>query len=558
MKIKKASSSAAIILATTIMSICNPAILSVASRTGEPDAKKYKIELRTDKEITHPPKEYLENKRKEKRYTTKLTKAYQERVRYSSKNAYDVILFDNSKLTLPNLSEISHPFCRTIRSADLLINWQADYYTNLLSLGTIYKIKTNKNNIVEKQADIGKVLLNLPEGYKIDQNNVSWAVLSMRVETILKSETDPKNTNKTKIVREFFFDRGRICYIGIDIHLPAEINPKTTTVQFTFPLEKRDWLVMLKHRDNVYLPSRVPLFTIKPKTEEKTLQFYICLSPIPSKENTKISPEILKMSKLLERKDPISSEKSKLTRRIRENWPAIDVPDPWIKKAWLANIVAIESLTKTEEIYLQDPKDNNLVYLDINGTEQLYYLLDARWSLDTSYLVGSVLKILKNNTEANASIRNDLIALIKDYNLLLNSPIPELNITHSEDFRPNTKGNLFVNNDFDLPAVIDLKLNKLFWNLPCGLINRFITEIVGISVSNSAELVIEPSPTAKRYPYFAITNLPYKSHVLTIVWQDPAHYYKRYKNTPTGFTVYIDKKRVLNKESLDKVRISLQ
>jgi hypothetical protein len=77
-----------------------------------------------------------------------------------------------------------------------------------------------------------------------------------------------------------------------------------------------------------------------------------------------------------------------------------------------------------------------------------------------------------------------------------------------------------------------------------------IEDVAGLRPRNDAQ--IELWPININWSHFAINNLRYRGHDLSIVWDDPADGVTRYSGVPQGYSVYIDGNRAFTVNSLTR------
>lgn len=93
--------------------------------------------------------------------------------------------------------------------------------------------------------------------------------------------------------------------------------------------------------------------------------------------------------------------------------------------------------------------------------------------------------------------------------------------------------------------------------IPRGVMDMIITNVVGLKTHSSDRLKIAPALWINHWDYFAIDNLPYRGHNLTIVWQSPDHV-QRYAEIPQGLSVFIDGRCVKQSQELETMEIELK
>lgn len=113
----------------------------------------------------------------------------------------------------------------------------------------------------------------------------------------------------------------------------------------------------------------------------------------------------------------------------------------------------------------------------------------------------------------------------------------------------------------DFSWLVDLRIDsahhRVMKRIPRGVMDLIITRIVGVRTHSTDRLVISPVPWIKHWAYFAIDNLPYRGHNLTIVWQSPDHV-QRYAGIPPGFNIFVDGECVKQIQKLESVEIELR
>ncbi len=117
----------------------------------------------------------------------------------------------------------------------------------------------------------------------------------------------------------------------------------------------------------------------------------------------------------------------------------------------------------------------------------------------------------------------------------------------------------YVNGDFARAINLSLDRNEreMIDRLPRGVLDFIVTKLVGLRADGSDHLRIEPASWVTPWPYFAIDNLPYRGHNLTVAWQSP-NGARRYVDMELGLNVFIDGKPVKRTQRLQPVEVELK
>ena len=211
---------------------------------------------------------------------------------------------------------------------------------------------------------------------------------------------------------------------------------------------------------------------------------------------------------------PISSLQTFTKKWVVKTFPAFDCPEPWLNKLWYAQIYAINSQVS----FLPDVYDSD------NHIDP-FWLKDRRISITQ-----------KEKNRKSAMYRLDSY----------------------DDFLKWCRS-FYSKDDFDkIPDIsVDAAASKLNSNLPVGVIDMVVTKLIGLKPASEKILKIEPASWIGHWPYFAIDNLPYFDHNLTIVWQQESKI-PRYENIETGFSVFVDEKLALHCENIEPLNIELK
>jgi hypothetical protein len=117
----------------------------------------------------------------------------------------------------------------------------------------------------------------------------------------------------------------------------------------------------------------------------------------------------------------------------------------------------------------------------------------------------------------------------------------------------------FPGGDFDwlIDFRIDSAHQRVEKKIPRGVMDMIITKVVGLKTNSYNRLMISPARWILHWPYFAVDNLPYRGHNLTVVWQSPDHV-QRYADIPQGLSIFIDGECVKQIQKLETVEIELK
>ncbi len=88
-----------------------------------------------------------------------------------------------------------------------------------------------------------------------------------------------------------------------------------------------------------------------------------------------------------------------------------------------------------------------------------------------------------------------------------------------------------------------------------------ITGLIGLVPRDDDTLELHPLLPQENgvcaWPHFCLQNLPYRGHLLTIVWDDPASPDDAYNDGDKGLTIYVDDYRLHHQEDLSPLMVSL-
>jgi hypothetical protein len=86
-----------------------------------------------------------------------------------------------------------------------------------------------------------------------------------------------------------------------------------------------------------------------------------------------------------------------------------------------------------------------------------------------------------------------------------------------------------------------------------GFTDPLITGMIGLEPRIDGRVVVDPLLPAGTWRYFAVDGLPYHGHLLAIVYDQSGAHYKRGR----GLTLFVDGKRLANRESLGRLEAEL-
>lgn len=454
-----------------------------------------------------------------------------------------------------SFSVVQHPFCRQILRAETLLSVRSN------SVISVFRLVEGK---IEKQINLEIFSVQLGgEELFFEEERHHWQGQSMQTRF---ASTSQEVYGRWRIIRDVCLDDEGRFFIEINIYASnklAKENAKSKEIKIAYRMSdyaSRNWEIFCRNPDlKIHeIDKRNPAtFTLNNGKGKFYLAGY-CKSSTSDKE--KLLTEKIAFKNILGKRNPLSSIKSARKRWINRAFPGWDCPEPWLNKLWHGQVVAIQSSI------LSDKKTR---YLKLRDDR---YLFDACWLRDRRIGFGTLLSVLgeksyspflvpAGRTLLCCSPEPKVEKMLKRYSRRYRKKcsVPsESQITSYGNFIKWCQ-NFYVN--YDYRWICDVALNRsedgLDINFPSGVINFVVTKIVGLTPANNDNLVIEPARWIKRWPYFAIDNLPYRAHYLTIIWQKKSHY-KRYADKDYGLSLYLDGKLVKKLDKLGKIKCELK
>jgi hypothetical protein len=270
--------------------------------------------------------------------------------------------------------------------------------------------------------------------------------------------------------------------------------------------------------------------------------------------------------------NPVTHLQTAGKKEVLRLFPGWDCPEPWLNKLWAGQVFTIQSQMSA------DPT-TGLIRLGPDSGYSLRLVWDARWLRDGRIALGTVLCELDRPVSPPGP--ENLLLMPAVEALLAGYPEPGLKKifqvqTHGQKLKyssfpdPPKIGesyddfvawcrSFYVKGDFD--HVVDLSVagdgKTLETRLPTGVIDTVVTKIIGLQADGSDRVRIRPVSWIDHWPYFAIDNLPYRGHNLTVVWQSPGKA-RRYPDLEFGLNVFIDGTLVKQAPRLQPVELELK
>ncbi len=117
----------------------------------------------------------------------------------------------------------------------------------------------------------------------------------------------------------------------------------------------------------------------------------------------------------------------------------------------------------------------------------------------------------------------------------------------------------YRNDDFQSLIIIESPRDPRNFRdtFPRGVFDCVVTRILGLQDDGRDYISLFPAKWIADWPYFAIDNLPFRGHNLTVVWQSPRHA-RRYANMEYGFVLFIDGLMVRRLERLEPMEVEIK
>jgi hypothetical protein len=310
--------------------------------------------------------------------------------------------------------------------------------------------------------------------------------------------------------------------------------------------------------------------------------FLIAVDPNKTAANEKaeISAADLELESRLSKSRVLSLMKRSMKRWVISKFPAWDSPEPWLNKLWAGEVFSICNQLKS------NPQTGELT-LRNDSPDSLRYLWDVRWLRDSS--IGSQTLLETLTTDKITEIDPSLLKQAGEA-LMACQPDPEIQkiLDRLPRSRKNRKKNsdepvttcpasqiaikiadyaaflrwcrcFYINEDY--ARLIDMSISHdgryVKKNVPMGILDMVVTNVVGLKANGEDVVRIEPANWIYRWPYFAIDNLPYRGHNLTIAWQSPKHT-RRYRLLDYGMSVFVDGRLIKHVDNLTSLKIELK
>ncbi len=518
-------------------------------------------------------------------------KIYENISEYHSNIRSKIISSSFFKYKSPNyFKSIQNRFVRTIICGDIAVNVEKFNDNSIrVPIASIYKC-SERNNLV-LLSDLGQIMLvvnDKPVGFILRKH--LWRGMSLLSEFRSGYE---KNIGRWRIIRDIAFDSKGKLFIAISINpldKIARVGLKRKCViirHIGFSHKNSDCVILCRDvNGQLHQPTDAEFLNYK---MSESVTFVIGIAAIRDyrklSERHKVPCAFTELQEKILKRSPINSAISANQRWVKKYVPILDCPEPWLNKLWIAQIYSLRSAITKDDL-------TKFVYIkNFDFQKFLGLFADARWLADRKVIAGTILYTLaktsgsvsRKHTKIDSNNFGKFIFSAKE--ALKCSPEPDIeklinrlarakgNIKKYDVIRTNTNKHVirnycelinycrkfYVNCDFDWICFLDtdIKNKRLIINVPAGVFDFVITNIIGLKVSSNDTLHISPAKYISSWPYFLIDNLPYRGHNLTIIWQSYKHPV-RYRNIEKGFSLYIDGKLVKHNTKLETIEYELK
>ena len=452
-------------------------------------------------------------------------------------------------LLAQSMQTISNPFEKMICVSSTLVNLDEEKSSARISLGRIYHLDANA---AKNPLPLGPVSVWCGKSpIEFTGKKHLWSGHLMQTEWICQKSQMIQNLH---IVRQIAVDHENRCFISIRLTSPrkqAAVKDFRLRLE-NLPSDPGPWRIWVRCPDGtIKQPDKISGSMEIPLTLDKKQNSFLLVAKW---NNPQISEDTIDEGSKSSPNNPIASLRSSAKKWFTQTCPAWDCPDPQLNKLWAAQVVAI---------YSQLILDNTTKFIRFRSDNQgnLPNILDARWLRDRRIAFGTILSQMPDTTTADALLRchphPDLEKILPKKRHGREGVCIIEEFETEEDFLKwchsfFEKNNLYQSINFALSDN-----NQLKTDLPAGVIDSVVTKLVGIQVADSDCVKIKPAPWLNHWPYFAIDNLPYRDHNLTIVWQSP-DLARRYQNMNSGLNIFIDGNLAKHTEKLEPVELELK
>jgi hypothetical protein len=445
-----------------------------------------------------------------------------------------------------SLETVSHSFGDLIIGGDVLAEVSAPRQTTQFSLGRFYWTQGNR---VNEFGELGSVCLRLGRSpITFDFREHRW------MGPLIRDEFQSEKTTMTgglKLTRETYVDRQGVVYVSFRVSgSTANGRELLTENKLCFDVEP-DRPSMSRWRIWCRLPDgtlrrpaekqgkfQCPVTSGETKNSGRDL--LIVAMPMSDQPVGTVPSEEVEFESKITKRRPIGSMISSMKRWIVNQFPGWDCPEPWLNKLWAGQVVAICQSVAIDE--------SGEPFIAIDSADDWRLVDDARWLRDGTIGRRSIERGRANLDRKNPTTRGTLCERFT----------PECSPGDYPAFVQWCRS-FFPGGDFSW--LIDLHLDasgkRIEKKIPCGVMDMIITKVVGLSAGASNRLTISPATWIGHWPYFAIDNLPYRGHNLSVVWQSPDHV-QRYAEIPQGLCVFVDGQCVKRIEKLEPMEIELK
>jgi len=439
-------------------------------------------------------------------------------------------------LVSDQLAAISSPSVVPLLCGGTLATVNEEPSNGAIALGQVFR--QEQDRLVEPLT-MGKISLRLgsdPLSFKLEKHQWSYP--------IMQSEFVCQNSaliRRFRLVRNISVnDKGR-SFVLIKITVPGSRDSmpsimKDLRVRYEakspWPAEWR-MIVRLPDKTVKNIDKNLKSFECGLGEAENVLLFGVELiknTPPRTKDMSVDSPSLEKTVKTLKTSALLQGMYKK---KLLGCFPGWDCPEPWLNRLWAAQIQAIRMQWTPSSPISFTPVLNTIHREDANRVTG-----DLQWCTENfshdRFRIKAILAVQKPSLLPTYDI-SDETALVSWCRSMY----------HRGDF----------NCPIDLAISEDMKTVKA--NLPAGVIDTVVRGIVGLQADGTNRLKIHPPEWLSRWRYFAIDNLPYLGHNLTIVWQSPKAD-RRYLYMDVGWNVFVDGKLIRHSDKPEFVEDELK
>ena len=294
--------------------------------------------------------------------------------------------------------------------------------------------------------------------------------------------------------------------------------------------------------------------------------------------------------------DPVQVQRKQYQKWFDTHIPLFDCSDPWAAKLWYHHWYLVKKnhnnprrgLSKQDTFSQGRWKDETNSASLSSGAAEI--LREVRW-LKEGRLVRNYAQSLTDNRAENGAFRSwyvdKILATSENTDAETQSIHPALwdaHLIHPAPRKPwdlsDTPGASgdagsawetawgtmtartqaqFENGDFSRPVTVQAATGERdYFAFPW--IDLLLTGVIGLVPRTDDVLQVRPnlpSMESGGWAYFCVQDMPYRNHLLTIVWDNPAYDEDAFHDGDKGLTVYVGGKRLHHQSDLTPFTVNL-